>query len=44
MIYSQVVAEDMLNTNQLKDYKDVVIAKRLEELHEDEVQVMAFVG
>ena len=34
----------MMNTNRLKDYEDAVIVKRLEELHEDKVQAMAFVG
>jgi hypothetical protein len=33
-----------MHTNQLKDHEDELIAKRLEELHEDEVQTMAFFG
>ena len=37
-------SKDMMHTNQLKDYEDELIAKRLEELHEDEVQTMAFFG
>ena len=33
-----------MHTNQLKDYEDELIVKRMDELHKDEVQTMAFFG
>lgn len=36
----RVATKDMTYAKQLKDYEDAVIAKRLEELDEDEVQAL----